>query len=464
LAALACANALAQSAPAPAEFVWRATLEVPPQASLVRVPVPAGALARLQTRDASDLRVFDAQSQPVPFAFSTVPLAAEPPRQPTRAYAALPLYSAKADARAPKGSVQVRINEGGQQRSLWVQMTPSGPAAVAPAAAQRLPSALFDTRGEKETITALRIQGQLPANAPVRVTLSTSSDLASWTPVAARGRLYRFEGDGAPANDTLELLQPLKLEKQYLRLEWDGQQGVTVDTVSGLIAPAVPKREPVVAALPTPRADGNNALEWELGFATPLLKLEVTLQRPNTLVPLRILGRNQVSEPWRTLGHTVAWRLGEPGSETNSEPADLQRASVRWLRLEATHGMKLEAVPLTARAVFDPLQVVFVAGANGPFMLAAGRAETPRAALPLGMIAAASTRKIDELPAAKVGAVQDQPPAPGALAAWLPRGVDTKTAVLWAVLGFGVLMLGAVAWSLLRQLKAPPAAPRAGGS
>ena len=33
-------------------------------------------------------------------------------------------------------------------------------------------------------------------------------------------------------------------------------------------------------------------------------------------------------------------------------------------------------------------------------------------------------------------------------------GVDTKTATLWAVLAVGVLVLGGVAWALLRQVNA----------
>jgi hypothetical protein len=461
LIAASLAPALAQApALALADFTWRATLEPPQQAPLARVTLPAQAMLRLQSRDAADLRVHDAQGQPVPFAFSRPPHAKEPPRQPTRSYAALPLFSAQADARAPKGSVQVRVHEGGEQRSLWVNMTPGRTAAHPPANARRLPSALFDTRSQKEGITALVVRAQLPANAPIRVRLSTSPDLSTWTPVAARGRIYRFDGDGAPANDTLELAQPLKLEKQYLRLEWDDQQGVQVASVQGLIAPKVPKPEPTMAPLPAGRPDGTNALEWELGFATPLSALALTLEKPNALVPVRISGRNQLSEPWRTLGHAVVWRLGSGADETRSEPAVLPQPSVRWLRVEATHGMRLAGAGLQAQAVFEPLQIVFVSGAPAPYSLAAGRAATPSAALPLGMLAAASTRQVDDWPEAKLSAVQDQPPAPSAFAAWLPRGVDSKTAVLWAVLGVGVLMLGAVGWSLLRAIKGPaPPAP-----
>jgi hypothetical protein len=52
--------------------------------------------------------------------------------------------------------------------------------------------------------------------------------------------------------------------------------------------------------------------------------------------------------------------------------------------------------------------------------------------------------------------VQGEAPAASGWNRWLPRGVDQKTAGLWLVLALGVLVLGGVAWSLLRQVNAKP--------
>jgi hypothetical protein len=109
---------------------------------------------------------------------------------------------------------------------------------------------------------------------------------------------------------------------------------------------------------------------------------------------------------------------------------------------------------LKVRVLFEPLEVVFPAGDTGPYTLAAGRASTPAGALPLGLLAATTSTPIAELPLATLATAQGTTPAAGWWTPWLPRGVDTKTATLWAVLAIAVLLLGGVAWALLRQVNA----------
>lgn len=444
--------AVATDNPGPSAFRWRATLDTGGRQGLVRVPLPAEALAHLQAADAADLRVFDGQGQPVAFALATPPRAADAPRQQTAPVPALPLHAAPAGTPAPRGTLQMRVEQDGQQQSVWVQLGDAATGKAEAPATQRLPAALFDTRKLAQPVSALALRARLPANVPVRLTLSTSSDLAGWTSVPVRGRVYRFEGDGAPANDTLELDQPLRLENRYLRVDWSGYEGVDVQAVTGLIAAAEPPRDRPALALPAPAADGPAAVEWPLGFATPVARLEITTTRPNTLVPVRVLGRNQASEPWRLLAQTVVYRLGAAGQESTNAAAVLHQPSVRWLRVEATHGMRLEGVPLAARVLFEPVEVVFAAGGAGPYRLVAGRSGTAAAALPLHLLAAAAPTRVEALPAVRIASVQAEVEQALPWQRWLPRGVDGKTAGLWLVLVLGVLLLGAVAWSLLRQV------------
>jgi hypothetical protein len=451
---LAASLTQAQEALVPDAFGWRASLATSGHAGLVRAAVPADALARLQSRDSADLRVFDRSGRPVPFALARPPLPPAPSRQQTSAFPALPLYAAQPGQPGPKGAVQLRVEETGDSRTMWVHLGQDG-AQPAPAGAQPLQAALFDTRAQKEPVTAFIVRAGIPSNVPVHFTLATSADLANWTSVRVLGRVFRFEGEGAPANDRLELQAPLALHDRYLRVDWSGQQGVQLDALVGLLGARQPEPAYLAVDLQAPVAEGPSALVWQLGFATPIARLDLGTPQDNTIVPLRVLGRNQPSEPWRLLASPLVYRLGSAGQPGSSNPpVGLADASVRWLRAEATHGARLDGLPLKARVLLEPLEVVFPAGDAGPYTLAAGRAYTPSAALPLGMLAATTSTPIAELPLATLAAAQGTTPATGWWTPWLPRGVDTKTATLWGVLAVGVLVLGGVAWALLRQLNA----------
>lgn len=443
-------------APAPSEFAWRAPLQLPAGTGLARVNLPGDALVRLQSSDARDLRVFNAAGEPLAFALMPAPKPPAAAAATTRSYSALPLYSPTSGAPQPKGSTQVRIDDSSGQRSVWVQMN-----GAEIAGAPRLNSALFVTQDEKQMLKGLVVQASLPANTPVALSVSTSRDLARWTTVAVRGRLYRFEGEAAPSNMTLEFERPVKLEEQFLRIDWGDQQGVSVSAVSGVIAAAAQTPPRVRVELAAPQPAGSGALEIETGFLTPLAELALVTPRANSLLPLRILGRNDASQPWRLLARTVVYRLADAGGESTNPSVALHGASVRWLRLEAGSGVDLAAAQLQATAEFEPVQLVFVATGEAPFQLAAGRAGTTSAALPPSTITSVlGPRKPEDLPVASVGPAIAAAADSGPLARLWPGMVPGKTAVLWGVLLAGVLLLAAVAWSLLRQLKAapPPAA------
>ena len=451
LALVLLGNAFAADAPVPSEFAWRATLELPAGAGMARLNLPAQALLRLQSSDARDVRVFNAGGEPVAFAITRPAAGPAGPETRTRTYPALGLFP-QAQGKAPAaGSVQVHIDEPAGRRTVWVQL--DGAAATGTMATP-VQSALFTPRDEKQLLGAINIEAELPANTPVRITAATSADLADWSPVGLSGRLYRFEGAGAPVNNTLEFVQQLRLEGRYLRLSWYGQEGVRLHALSGTVAQAVapPARER--AALGVPAQTAKDTLDWSLVFATPLAALSLETATPNTLVPVRILGRMDAAQPWRQLAQTVVYRLGAAGKESINPPVALGGASVRQLRVVAGNGLALAGASFQASAEFEPLQLVFLASGAAPFTLVAGRADTAAAALSGATLASVLPGKLDDLPAAQVTHVVLGPEytALGSLAARL----GGRGAVLWAVLLAGVLLLAGVAFALLRQLRAAP--------
>ena len=451
---------LAVEAPMSAEFAWHATLVLPAGASVARVILPPEAMLRLQSSNAQDVRVFNAEGDAVAFAFAN-PGSVAPTQTPpqTRAFPAYPLFAAAQGQRHASGSVQVHLDQAGNQGSVWVRFgDTSVPVSTSDAAATRLPSVLFDTRSEKQTITALTVQGDLPPNALVHLSLASSPDLKQWTPVAVRGPVFRFEGAGGPNNHTLELAQALRLEGQYLRLNWDGQTGLLVNAFTGSVAPAWVPPTRVRAQLPPATREGNTGMIWPLDFATPLAALHLSTSRHNTLVPVRILGRNNAAQPWRSLATTVVYRLGSADQITSNPAVPLGGTSVRWLKVEATNGMALPAADLQATVEFEPIQLVFLASGQAPFELAVGRARTLPAAVDASLLTAVVAGKLEDLPSATLTDIRaNQGTAvDSSLQRWLPAGTEQRSVLLWLVLLGGVLLLAGVAYTLLRQLSNKP--------
>ena len=122
-----------------------------------------------------------------------------------------------------------------------------------------------------------------------------------------------------------------------------GQEGVAVSAVSGVVAPAARMPQRLRADLPSPQAAAAGAVELATGFSTPLAGLLLSTPRDNSLLPVRILGRNEASQPWRLLARTVVYRLGPAGSEATNAPESLHGQSARWLHIESTNGADLAA-------------------------------------------------------------------------------------------------------------------------
>ena len=461
--ALAVWGGVAQAAdlPAVAEFAWRGTLTLPAAASLVRVEVPVAALLHMQSNNAQDLRIFNAAGSVVPFSvLGAADVSRSTPVLRTVAYPAYPMFSAVSAGKPGRGEVEVQLTNSGQRSSAWVRFDQTSAAAkTAVRNTQPLQAALFDMRSEKLTVSALELMLDLPVNTLIPITVATSRDLKEWTDVPTNGPLFRFDGADAPLNTTLELRQTLPLPGRYVKLAWPGHEGVALRSLTGRVASSYKPPAPLRTTLPPGLTEGTNSLKWTLPFATPIAALHLQAGKNNSLVPVRIQGRSDASQPWRTLASSLVYRLDTVGEQGSSNPpTPLYGASVRTLRVETNKGITLPEGGLQATLEFAPLQVAFLASGGGPFTLAVGRPNTSAAAMEASLLGSITPAKWVELPLATVANVQTRAPPTGNLEAlatrWLPEGVPLRSMVLWVVLGVGVLVLGGVAYSLMRQLAA----------
>jgi len=445
-----------------AEFAWRAPLVLPDGAPAAQLRLPAEAMLQLRSATGQDVRVFNAQGESVAITRIAPALPAPAAAEQTASFAALPLF-VSTQAQAPdSSSVRVQMDAADHQATVWVRLPnkPGTPTDDNPAAGtRRLPAVLFDTRSEKRRITALHVDATMPANSLITLAVSVSTDLVRWTSVPVKGPLFRFDGAGAPDNQVLEFQQALLLQDHYLRLQWNDATAVRVHAASGQLALARPPPDPVSANLSDPVAEGSQSLTWPIRFAVPMAALKLQTTRANTLVPVRVLGRNDTSQPWRQMAQGVIFRIGAAGQERTNAAIPLHGASTRWLRVEATHGMALPASELRAEAQFNPIQLVFLASGAAPFELAVGRPDTPSAMVDASMLRAVVSGRLDTLPLAALGPGRTQDIAPWneSLMRLMPGNGEQRKLILWLVLAVGVLVLGAVAFAMLRQLSARPA-------
>lgn len=455
-------NVLAADGPQATDFTWHAKIELPQGASLARVELPVEALLGMRSSAAHDVRVFNAAGSVVPFALlGGADLKQTAPVARTTSYKAYPLFSTSPDHKPARGAVAVQLDAADQAGNVWVRWDRTNmrtSAADAAASAQALNAALFDLRTEKQNLAALELVLDMPRNALVPIQVAVSEDLKEWTPVATKGPLFQFDGTDAPANTTLELAKPLQVQGRYLRLSWPGQNGVKLRGLTGTVAASQTPAAPLRATLPPGTADGNAALNWVLPFATPIAALHLQAPRNNSLVPVRILGRFEASQPWRTLAPSVVYRLDGAGQASSNPPTALNNVSLHSLRVEVGKGMALPEGGLQATVEFAPVQVAFLASGAGPFTLAVGRAQTAAAAVDASLLGSVTPAKLAELPLANLSDAVVQTQAQNGLdraaLRWLPDGVSLRSVLLWLVLGGGVLALGGVALSLWRQMEA----------
>lgn len=435
-------------------FSWRSTVTVPDGAAAARLMVPAEAIAHMRSAAGTDLRVFNADGESVPVALLPPAAQAESgvPAQ-TERLRALPLFRSAEGRQGAKDAVRVRLGNG-ESNEVWVDLRAARATGARPAAAREMPEVLFDARAVKLELAALRVEADLPSNQLVHFSLWHSPDLSNWTRVPLEGPAFKFDGPGAPANQDLKLRPPRFVEGGYLRLAWE-LSGVRVQGLTGIAKPDMASAQPPLS-LPlgpgTTEADG--ARVWTVSTAMAPASLRLEAQRPNTLVPVRVLGRNDPKQPWQPLGQGLVFRVGAPGQESVSAPIPLAGPTLRSLRVEATHGLALPGDALTANLEFKPMQLVFLATGRAPFELAVGRTDTTAALVQTSMLQSALPGKLGDLPLAGLAPARIQEVA-SVQASWFTRltgGAEPRKVLLWAILAGGVLVLGTVAYSLVRKL------------
>lgn len=461
------AASLAAQTTSPGDYSHQASIDLPtPGAPFYRVELALDVLRATQRADRADLRVFDLQGKPVPYAWAGT--AQNKQGQTTRETLGLFVLRVKADQpQAELNELQVQRNATGAVVSLRYRQQ-AGKQTRA-----ELPESYLLQRAKPESkdrgaLTRLHLSWQaLPgaqASGIASLDIESSDDLKNWTTVLRDAPLVDLrQGEATISRRLVEL--PSANNAPFFRLRLNGAKWLVTEVQGEWVAQ---NPGPALKTLSLPATKSNaNEVEFDLGGALPVQRLALRLAQINSVVPIQWLSRDSPEQSWRPVSTTVAYRLANGGREQQSPPVEIGLHTSRyWLARVNAGAANWGATPTLEAWYAAPQLVLLASGAQARYLLAFGQVAKPgqpgptSQALPLAtLLPGFSGGDQWKLPQAQLGAAQLLNPAAApagaggsaTAASWLDK-VERKTLMLWATLVLAVLVLGTLAY---RMVKAP---------
>lgn len=456
-----------------------------------RITVPIAIYSHAAFDDLRDVRVRNAAGQAVPFGWLGGEQEATAPRTAsTRA----PLFAVPASS--PNTSTSKDELVGFKLRadgSLTLSTAPTA-AAVATAAW------VIDASKAEGALVQLRFELAAGSQGMFAFTLEGSDDMRQWRSLGEDKLLVRLQRADQSIERLAVEIEPVRV--RFLRLRWRDSvlapliTGVWLDSVHQEMAPAsaIEWSAEVHAA-----KCGADYCDYSTPRGLPAESLRIALAESNTLAPVRISAlllpsgaitrpssrnalyvlrhgrppaeRQTASTQELALVDTVVYRLTQSGGEARSPNVALDGNAFDTLRLR-TNGPfgALGSSPPTLFFGARPRTLVFLGQGSAPFSLSWSPAGRPvvdvGGALPLTQLLPGY--QAGKMPVSDVATVALNMPVAAvaeAVSASTAKSAAASPASaqkwwLWAVLCAGLLLLGAMAWSLFRSFKRgepPPA-------
>ncbi|MCZ8113678.1 DUF3999 family protein [Silanimonas sp.] len=440
--AMAAAVSAAPVLGSDADFALAFPIDAPADAPVFAIDLPAEAYATLTSADLADLVVVDAQGREQPISIDR-PAPPRPPEAPEAIELALPI-AVPVEATSEPGGLELHVRRDAEGALTALDLRSADGMAAGSAPAEWL---VDIGAAAREGLDGLRLRPQGDTDFRTRVDIRGSDDLVHWQDLQSALPVLRASSDGRRI-ERLDL-RFARTTHRYLALRpVAGEAGLPkVAALEGLRSRAA---EPaplasVVLEATVVSEDGQN-LEFGRIGPLPVQQAEVQLMSGDGIVDYRI--EEQIGERWQPVASGTAWRLSIGGETLEATPTALWRSGMGPLRLRLAQATPPPRLVLG----YAPDHVVVMANGTPPFRLLAGSARQHR--VPVGLedtLSAIRERQGPDWqpPLAAVG----PPHSSGGAAALEPRA-DLGRWALWAVLGLGALVVGGLAWRVLRA--APP--------
>ena len=427
----------------PQDFAYALPLQFDGQDALYQATLPLSVYQKTVRSDLGDIRVFNAQGEVVPHmlrqqAHSTLSQAER------RKLAWFPLRGA-ANAGLDQLSVHIRRNTAGTL--IDINSTAKSEAQT------KLSGYLLDASSVKQPIQALELDWKNSKESFVgKVNIESSNDLQHWNTVVSGAPLASLKFGGQSLSQKRVELPSFRAK--YLRLSWP--QNMPPLQLTAVHAELAGARidTPIIwhAASGSAVPDKTGEYQFDLGAHLPLLRLRFELPQINTLVQATLFSRSRPENSWQPVSNAILYKLLHSGQDVKNPDIAVSSSHRYWLlRVEQKNGGLGSGMP-GLQAGWQAHQLQFVTRGAAPFQLAYGSSEIKPAEFQINNIfpggEADSTLKTQP---ARTG-VQISLGGEARLHAAAPPLPWNKW-ILWAVLGVAVVLLGWMAYRLIKQME-----------
>lgn len=427
------------------DFAYGIRIDVPGATAIAAMSMPEQVYVNAFRRDLGDVRVFNANGEPVPHMIRYArSLTADWPWQ------SLAFFPLPETAVPEAGGYRVFVRTGPD--GALVRVDP--PSAKVSSQPER--TFLIDLSRAGRNQSQLRLQWQ-PDDVSFMATLAVdaSDDLAVWTTIVQRSAISDIRyGGHRLVNNTISLKQSAR---RYLRLrQLDSGPAISLMRIEGRVQPE--GRNPVRVFMKIdgqPDPDRSGVFEYRTGGVFPVDRVNLVFDQANSMADANLESRNDPDATWTRRFKGLFYRLDEDNSPLTSYPQAVPITMDRHWRLsvdasDSTIGSAMPRLEIGYR----PHDLFFIARGRGPFTLAFGSAAVEPSKVNVAALFDGINRQrekgiqqwvIPQKNRVVLGGPQRLSP--------LPTPLPMRRIVLWSVLLAGVLVVAGMAWRLARRMK-----------